>query len=98
MSFMQQEVTGPQSGWRVETTAGTWYVPGDVESDRDSLDDYVEGKIQDPDEDVTAVFGYFGRMSAPGYLDCTDWTFGETEEEVRNELSASYGGDEDDED
>lgn len=94
MAFMKQEITGLEHGFRVETTVGTWYVPSSVETDLTKLADYVEGTIRAP-EDVEEVYGYFGRMSAPGYLDCTDWIFDETEAGVRSELAEFYGDDED---
>lgn len=38
--------------------------------------------------------GWFGRMSAPGYTDCTEWGGPyETQEEALNELSELYGDD-----
>jgi hypothetical protein len=89
MGFMEPEVTERMAGWRVETTHGTWFVPGDVESSPEALADYVSGEV----EDVEPIKGYFGRMSAPGYLDATDWTFGETAEEVWQELAEYYGKD-----
>jgi hypothetical protein len=35
--------------------------------------------------------GWVGRYSAPGYMDCTSWTSGESEAEVRAELDRLYG-------
>ena len=36
---------------------------------------------------------YGARMSAPGYLDCTDWTLFDTEEEAMEYLEEMYGDD-----
>lgn len=56
--------------FRVETTHGTELVPCDV-ANLDNLADYLEGRqIED---DVETVTGIFCRLSAPGYMDCTDW-------------------------
>jgi hypothetical protein len=93
MSFMQKEITERMSGWRVETDFGTEYVPGYVESNPSRLANYVEGKI----ESVEEVLGYFGRLSAPGYMDRTEWEFSESQAEVEEVLDELYGGDEEDE-
>ncbi|MEM4360045.1 MAG: hypothetical protein QXT45_05915 [Candidatus Bilamarchaeaceae archaeon] len=54
----------------VDTIYGTYYVPGDfVESD-DQLESFVEGRILE----VRQANGVLGRLTAPGYLDSTDWT------------------------
>lgn len=48
-------------------------------------------------EDVETITGWFARMSAPGYLDCTEWCGPfETEEDAINHLSEMYGDDDDD--
>ena len=35
--------------------------------------------------------GYGARLSAPGYLDCTDWCVFDTEQEARDYLDDMYG-------
>lgn len=46
-------------------------------------------------DDVETVFGWSARLSAPGYLDCTDWTgVFETEEEAVAALDEMYPDDE----
>jgi hypothetical protein len=43
-------------------------------------------------EEVKTVFGWCARLSAPGYLDCTDWAGPfETEEEAIVALYEMYG-------
>lgn len=37
--------------------------------------------------------GGLWRLSAPGFLDCTDWTPAESEEAAREEAAELYGGD-----
>jgi hypothetical protein len=37
--------------------------------------------------------GWLARMSAPGYMDCTDWTAHETEDEARAYLIEHYADD-----
>ena len=49
------------------------------------------GDILDDDDDSDQS-GYYARLSAPGYLDCTDWLgpFG-TSDEAYEELAETYG-------
>ena len=47
------------------------------------VEPYVEGRDF---ISVEVCTGYFGRLSAPGYLDCTEWTFGATLRDVRDAL------------
>lgn len=51
---------------------------------RSALHPYVEGGTI---VSIQAVYGYFARMSAPGYLDCTPWVYGATQREVRDNVS-----------
>ena len=53
---------------------------------------YYDGRV----EMVCKCVGYGARLSAPGYMDCTDWTVYDTQEEAEAGLNADYG-DEDDE-
>lgn len=73
------------AAYHVETSAGTEIVPEDVCGKLDDspsltpyesvgnahrLADYIEG---DSIESVERKEGWYGRLSAPGYLDCTSW-------------------------
>jgi len=54
-----------------------------------ALMDYTENG-----DDITSIermTGFYGRYSAPGYLDCTAWTWGATEEAVEAALNSMYG-------
>jgi hypothetical protein len=45
-------------------------------------------------DDITSVElidCWYGRYSADGYMDCTDWHWGTSEAEVRDELENMYG-------
>ena len=53
----------------VDTNAGSFLVPADVFDAADPLA-CTEGTKLYGTEEVT---GWFARLSAPGYLDCTDW-------------------------
>jgi hypothetical protein len=67
----------------VETTHGTQWISQDVVGlqsvfSADDVADYIEGKFIS----AQLVYGYGARLSMPGYLDCTEWTVYETEEEA----------------
>lgn len=76
------------TAYRVETTSGTETIPADVAS-VDNLADYLEGK--QIGEDVETVSGIFCRLSAPGYMDCTEWAGPfETIEEAKAHIAETY--------
>jgi hypothetical protein len=82
----------------VDTSSGTEIVPCDVcgyagSAEAQDLRDYLEGKPDSADELVRSKTGWLARMSAPGYLDCTDWTAHETEDEARAYLIEHYADD-----
>src|ERR1035438_1047379 len=101
-NFMQRQVTGLENWLRVETTHGTEFVRiADVtlfvrdsetvthpmsDEDRDAtiekIRPYVEGKPQSWEN----IKGYGARLSAPGCLDCTEWTVFDTKEEAEKYL------------
>jgi hypothetical protein len=106
--FMQKQVTGKQNWIRVETTCGTEFIPGDLAFVRNSdcpsmpltvkeharyegmIRPYIEGTI----ESWENISGFGARLSAPGYLDCTEWTVFDTEDEAREYLEETYPDDE----
>jgi hypothetical protein len=91
MAFMQKQVDR-FSAWRVETTCGTECVPVDVCGDVENLGQYIEGTEQDAPE---LVEGWFCRLSAPGYMDCTEWSGPhQTRVQALAELDRMYGDDE----
>lgn len=85
MSFMQQQITNKLKWWELETTHGTFFVPYE-DADEDHLQDYCEGTI----ESVSVREGYGARLSAPGYLDCTDWSVFDTPEQAQAYLDEYY--------
>lgn len=109
-NFMQRQITGRENWFRVETTQGTEFIRvADVslfvrdsvtkthpmsEDERDStiekIRPYVEGKPQSWEN----IKGYGARLSAPGYLDCTEWSVFETREEAEEYLDEMYPNDE----
>jgi hypothetical protein len=95
MSFMQNDIRNT-GYFAVETTHGTEIVCGDdigrtMSVAAEALANYVTGKILDPDEVVEYKTGWLARLSAPGYLDCTDWTAHATEAEALEYLEEAYG-------
>ncbi len=75
MAHMRPEVSKGE-GYRIETDNGTFFIPMDVAGELDIEDlaafaDYAEGEI----DEVFKENGFFCRLSASGYLDCTDWTY-----------------------
>ena len=100
--FMEPEITKSRKWVEIETAMGTWYVepeyiPGEVLKEirgkgdlskeaRDELADYTEVFSAEDIYDARIITGIGARMSAPGYLDCTDWSVFETVEEAREWL------------
>jgi hypothetical protein len=102
MAFMQRQITGRQNWLRVETTHGTEFVnvfdtgldlpassnlaDGVTEDNSSDVQRYCEGKVQSWEN----IEGYGARLSAPGYLDCTEWNVYDTEQEAREALEEMY--------
>jgi len=106
-TFMRPEVTDKQLWAYVETTAGGWWVPGDVltsgevtaakRGDFEPLLKYTEGSRVFSDQSKL-MQGYGVRLQAPGYMDTTEWEVypnkvGALERAL--ELAQEYEGDED---
>jgi hypothetical protein len=112
MSFMQKQITVNQSWIEVETTHGTEFLDAvslginirdsqtkthpltdkEREETISKLSPYCEGAIQE----WKTIRGYGARLSAPGYLDSTEWTVFDTEKEAETYLAETYGDDEED--
>jgi hypothetical protein len=104
MSFMQRQVTGNESWLQVETTNCTTFLPSDLVSGVsncpaeevedniwfESVQQYCEGEPQSWEW----IKGYGARLSAPGYMDCTEWAVFETEAEAMAYLDEYYPEDE----
>src|SRR6266550_5141157 len=105
MAFMQPEVVGKENWAGVETTAGFWWVPFSVlnkveaesarRGDFEPLLKYTEGgKVHNNMSSIKT--GYGVRLSAPGYLDSTEWeVYGSKKEALRRarELAREAEGD-----
>ena len=96
MAFMQRQITIKSKWFQVETSQGTEFIPDDVAGSNPSIEDladYCEG-IPISFEVIT---GYGCRLSAPGYLDCTEWVVFPTEKEAIEYLDEYYPEDEEEE-
>ena len=105
--FMQHQVTGKQTWLRVETTIGTEFLPVDLTGDLPASEFLADGVTEENSADVQTycegkvqswenITGFGARLSAPGYLDCTEWTVFDTEEEAREYLEEYYPESEED--
>ena len=106
MPFMKKQITDKVRWLRVETNYGIEFVsvydtgfdwpnseglPEDtLQESLDELRDYCEGKPVSWEN----IQGYGARLSAPGYLDCTEWTVFDTPERAREYLKEMYGDEE----
>ena len=84
--------------FEIDTTQGTQIVPDDVigrtmGTHVEAFANYIEGEPMDPDEVVEHKTGWLARLSAPGYMDCTDWTAHATLDEAEKYLEDTYGDD-----
>lgn len=95
MAFMKPVVYKGEY-YEVEANHGeTHIIPGEFAkpgSPASALADYVDGTIDNPDTVLVRQTGWLARMSAPGYMDCTDWTVHVSEHEAEAYLAESYGG------
>lgn len=112
MSFMQRQITKKRRWIEIDGTCGVTAVDledltqdqrkiadsvdGDDSADSADLQahfgEYYEGKVQS----VTVREGYGARLSAPGYLDCTEWTVFDTVKEAEEHLTDMYGDEDED--
>lgn len=104
MSFMQPQVTSNQRWIKVETSQGTTFVnvfdtgldiPGSIalNDEPESLAATIEQLSQFTEgipESWENIKGYGARLSAPGYLDCTEWSVFDTVEEAQAYLKDTY--------
>lgn len=89
MGFMQRQIE--LGDWyEVETDNGSEIIPADLVGTNPRLEDfelYCEGK---PREFELKKNKYGARLSAPGYMDKTDWDIFDTEDEAKKYLEETY--------
>lgn len=95
MGFMQKQVYFGQY-FSVDTTEGTEIVPVDdigrtVSTHVEALLNYLQGNPLNDDELCEVQEGWLGRMTAPGYTDCTEWSVYRSEAEAVAELEDMFG-------
>lgn len=97
MSFMKPQIVYDR-WFEIDYDNGIAYIPQDligktVNPSFDEVKDYL------PDLkvlfDVRLLDGYGARLSAPGYMDCTEWSVFDTKEEAQDYLSEMYADDDD---
>ena len=87
MGFMEPQAEHMHA-WHVDTMTGGEIVPADLVGmlpTADGLQDYLDAPALTDDDgnlEMTLETGWYARLSAPGYLDCTDWHGPEPTEEA----------------
>ena len=91
--------------YEVDTSDGTFFIPEDVigyqtpsllntENTKGAFLDFTTVSCSDDIYDITYhADKYLARLSMSGYMDCTDWTMHDTEQEAINCLVDMYGDD-----
>jgi hypothetical protein len=97
-SFMQPYIEECDY-FEVETEQGVWFIPARYigysqgkMAFPSQLRDFVEGALDIPNCGYwTPKHGWLCRLSAPGYMDCTEWWAFDSEEEAAQYLIDMYG-------
>jgi len=79
--------------WVVDGPMGIEVVPYDLCS-RDELPEYTTNAGFEEYWEVEEKEGWLARMTMPGYLDSTEWTIHDSEEEAEKYLEEYYGEEE----
>jgi hypothetical protein len=101
--FMQPQVVHGKF-YEIETNNGTWFVPVDVvggPSKGTTYDQFKAELLQYTEASEVyewkVIKGWGARLSAPGYMDCTEWSVYSTETEAWEQLDVMYDAGEDSE-
>ena len=87
--FMEPQVTGCIQWLQLDTpNDGIVSVPAS-----DWTMDTFAKEYGMADVDVEVIVGYGARLSAPGYMDCTEWSVFDTVSEAEQYLVDTYGDD-----
>ena len=94
-SFMQPQIYEGRY-FTVDTSHGSEIVPCDVagiydDTTAETLQPYLQGKPQYADDKCVVDTGWLCRLSAPGYMDCTDWYVYKTEADAREAMAELQG-------
>lgn len=95
--FMSWIITDNIEWFEIETNEGTIFVPSDEIRREDIKQDYpgLSGHFDDTATDYacceyTIINGYGARLSASGYMDCTEWSVFDTAQEAADYLLDVY--------
>jgi hypothetical protein len=99
MSGFMKPVIEYAEYWEVETSVGTEIVPSDVVDvtnvgvlhDEGSVLARVAPYVEGTPRTVIGHHGWIARMSAPGYMDCTEWSCHTSYEAAAEYLEEMYG-------
>lgn len=95
--FMQREITKRLAWWQAESKhQGTVWAPCDDFSGEQFIDDCLDYQVGE-DVTITRTSGYGARLSAPGYLDCTEWCVFNSVKAAEEYLTEMYGDDDSEE-
>lgn len=94
--FMRPQIDGPVAVWVVDTDQGTEIVPIDVCDDREGLTQYLQGEPYDLQDAERRSGQYIARLSAPGFMDCTDWSIFDSYQAAAEYLVETYDDQDDD--
>ena len=87
MSFMKPEIFRDKFQVIRDTSEGDIYTPLDfADSPEDAANEWDV-----PIENIETIEGYGARLSASGYMDCTEWAVFDTREEAAQYLLDMYG-------
>jgi hypothetical protein len=106
MAFMEPQIEQGQ-WYEIDTDNGTEFIPADLLNKADGLTIGQSADMADPSWETVAdlihpycvgnpqsiklITGWGARLSAPGYMDCTEWAVFETEQEARDYLRDELG-------
>ena len=74
MSFMQPQITNKRNWYAVDGTDGMFFYDV-LDFNEEQLKDCYPGDVVE----IEMITGYGARLSAPGYMDCTEWSVFDTE-------------------
>lgn len=94
--FMEPQITEKCAWYEIETTHGTWFAQvedvGDIPvTELERFKPFTEGGKVIEVKLRENMVGY--RLSAPGYLDRTEWCIASSRTAAKRELMAQYGDD-----
>ncbi len=86
MGFMRAEILDKQKWYSVDGSEGISFFPADCFNKEEAKKNYP-GK---PDS-VKTVWGYGARLSAPGYLDATEWCVFSSLKKAKDYIDETFG-------